>query len=484
MANRGFALYKRGNDLYILSVAYEYADSKFVGFDESGDVFKINKLSDKQKEWLKNHDPKQSEKAKNYIFIGDYFLYRVAFSDFPKGKPYTQLPGGGGVYKETRKYNLIYDVFKNDTILSAIEKYGTFNEGYAIVKNLIKEEVEKIFSVECPELTITSQMKKEVDKYKTVEDLLRAGGLSIKTLDMAAFGFNEDTIKSIMPKDLNIKWKDDYNNVVWEQNKSGKNKEQWASEINLSKPIDVSFSKGKFWLEDGHHRYYAAKILKKPLKVNLEIKENPILKLAPTLGYDDFHRCIFKKVKQFKMNENSLKQEKPAVGFTAVSIEDESEKEKINKIFDSLREQGKIPESFIRPRFPNGDIDYHMTIKLGELPVGFKKDLDKEVVLNIKTVGISDSAVALGASGEYFSDNEFQHITLAFATLPENSKHIKNWQPLEQPIQVKGVIREFTSRKKLIKRGVFDEANQIQIGNFPDQTVPAGQGSSFPQEEI
>jgi len=322
MANKGFALYKRGNDLYILSVAYEYADTRFVGFDDKAEVFKVNKLNDEQKEWLKTHDPKKNDKTKNYIFVKDYYLYRVMFKDFPKGKPYTQLPGGGGVYKETRKFNFVYDLFKNDTILRAIENYGTFNEGYFLIKRLIKEEVEKM-----------------------------------------------------------------------------------------------------------------------------------------------------------------LKQVKPAVAFTAVSIEDESEKKKINEVFDSLQEQGMIPENFIRPAFKDGTLDYHMTIKLGELSLGFKKDLNKEVVLNIETVGVSDGAIALGVSGEYFSDNEYQHITLAFKSLPESSKHIQNWKPLEHPFQIKGVIREFTASKRVITRGVFDEANQIQIGNFQAQAVPAGKGSSFPKEE-
>lgn len=484
MVNRGFALYRKEKDLYLIPVAYEYADTKFVGFNNTGDVYKISKLSEKQKEWLKSNDPSKNEKTKGYTFVGDYYIYKVLFKDFPKGRPYTQLPGGGGVYKETRKYNFIPSLFTNQTFLRALENYGTFTEGHSFVRKLIKEELDRIFSIECPEIAITPQIEEEAEKYKSAEDFLRAGGLSIEALDMAAFGFTEDTIKSISPKDLNIKWEVDYDNVIWEQQKSGKTKQQWASEINLSEPIDVSFSEGKFWIEDGHHRYYAAKILKKLLNVNIEIKENPILKLAPKLSYDDFHRCVYKKVKQLKMNENSLKQENPAVGFTAVAIEDESERKKISDVYDFLKEQGLIPKGFTRPTFKDGTLDYHMTIKLGELPVGFKKDIDKDVTLNIETIGISDKAAALGVSGEYFSDNKYQHITLAFEGFPEYSKNITEWKPLKEPFKVTGIIREYTSRKSVIKRGVFDEANQIQIGNFQAQAVPAGRGSFFPKEEV
>jgi hypothetical protein len=189
----------------------------------------------------------------------------------------------------------------------------------------------------------------------------------------------------------------------------------------------------------------------------------------------------------FYMIEKSgitLKQEKPQVSFTAVSIEDESEKNKINNVFDLLQEQGKIPKDFIRPQFKDGTLDYHMTIIMGELPPRLRNDLDKEVTLNIKTLGISEDAIALGVSGDYFSDNEFQHITLAFKHFPSDSKVIKEWKPLENIFSVIGVIREFDVDKKIIKRGVFDEANQIEIGNFQAQAVPAGKGSVFPKEKI
>jgi len=78
---------------------------------------------------------------------------------------------------------------------------------------------------------------------------------------------------------------------------SGKGKEGWARTVNLQEPIDVSYSKGKFWIEDGHHRYTAAKILNRSLNVNLEIKDNPIKKMSNGLGYDDFHQCIYQRVK-------------------------------------------------------------------------------------------------------------------------------------------------------------------------------------------
>jgi len=487
MTNKGFALYKKGADLYILSVAYEYPDSRFVGFDNTKEVFKVNKLSDEQKDWLKSHDPRQHEKTKNHIFLKDYYLSKVLFQDFPTGKPYTQLPGGGGVYKETRKYNFIYDLFDNETVLRAIDKYGTTNEARNIIKQIIREEIDKLVYTKkknTPQSIGFQMLEKEAKKHNTSEELLRSGGFSTEALDLAAFGFTEESVKSLMPKQLSIKWKDDFENVIWEianNQKKGISKTEWAKKINLSEPIDVSFDGRKFYIEDGHHRYCAAKILNVPLSVNLEIKANPIAKLSDK-GYDEFHREFFDKVKEIR--EVKLKQQIPTAAFTAVSIEDESEKKKISDVYDSLKAQGKIPERFFtRPAFKDGTLDYHMTIGLGELPLRFKRDLDKEVVLNIETFGISDDAVALGVSGDYFSDNEFQHITLGFKYAPSDSKLIKNWEPLEHPFTVRGVIREFRANKEVIKRGVFDEANQIEIGNFQAQAPPAGNGSIFPKEK-
>ena len=143
-------------------------------------------------------------------------------------------------------------------------------------------------------------LEKELSKFKSDEDLLRNGGISIELLDRLAHGFSEEDIKTLAPNQLKIKWKDDLENVKWEINKSGLSPKQWASKVNLSEPIDVSYwedSKHKrgFYIEDGHHRYMAAKILNKLLNVNLEIKVNPIKTIAPNMGYDEFHRYVYSK---------------------------------------------------------------------------------------------------------------------------------------------------------------------------------------------
>ena len=169
-----------------------------------------------------------------------------------------------------------------------------------IIHNVLIEQWNK----NCPPIKITDEIYNEVNRFNTSEELLRSGGISTQALDRAAFGFAVEDITTLMPHQLHIKWKEDLENVKYEIAndiehlvRNGGDKKKWAEKINLTEPIDVSFEKHKFYIEDGHHRYYAAKILKKPLNINLEIKMNPIEELSPGLGYDDFHRCIFNQVK-------------------------------------------------------------------------------------------------------------------------------------------------------------------------------------------
>jgi len=132
--------------------------------------------------------------------------------------------------------------------------------------------------------------------------------LDFDALSREAFGFSRDDIKTLYPGQLKVKWKEDFNNVVLEQKKSGLSPEDWAQTINLSEPIDVSYEDGKFYVEDGHHRYYAAKILNKPLNIDLQIKDKPhlaIVKKALENGelsvdeYNALHADIYGPIESF-----------------------------------------------------------------------------------------------------------------------------------------------------------------------------------------
>lgn len=162
---------------------------------------------------------------------------------------------------------------------------------------------ESVLGFDCSKAVITPEIAAEVSNFNSDEELLRNGGISNDALDRAAFGFTEDSLKTLMPNQLKIKWKDDWNNVkaeVRDSEKIGISKLEWAKKINLAEPIDVIYENGKFYIDDGHHRTYAAKILKKPLNINLQIKDNPF-KYLGVFDYDQYHRCVFNKIKNAKI---------------------------------------------------------------------------------------------------------------------------------------------------------------------------------------
>ena len=99
--------------------------------------------------------------------------------------------------------------------------------------------------------------------------------LDIDALDRMAFGFSRKDITKLSPQQLQIKWKDDLENVIYEQQQSGLDKEDWARQIDLSEPIDAVYEDGVFKVDDGHHRYYAALILGQDLNVDLTINDKP-----------------------------------------------------------------------------------------------------------------------------------------------------------------------------------------------------------------
>lgn len=183
--------------------------------------------------------------------------------------------------EETRKIGELLGYYK-----TSIDK---FIERHFGKEKMVAEDVKK-------NLKLTPEIKEFVKQFNSGEELLRSGGLPIDLLDQAAHGFTEEGVKQLMPDQLSIKWEDDLENVKYEIEHSGLSDKEYAKKVDLSEPIDVIYENDKFYIDDGHHRYYAAKILNKPLNVNLEIKANPIKKLAPNMDYDEYHREIWNQV--------------------------------------------------------------------------------------------------------------------------------------------------------------------------------------------
>ena len=119
----GYALYSKKGRMYILEVLYEYVDSKFVGFRRKGELY-----------------PGEAYEIKlidGELKIGKIRLTNEYRERVPVGKKYTQLPGGGGGFKESRKYNNIIKLFHNETIKGVLERFFGLQE----VRKVVKENV-------------------------------------------------------------------------------------------------------------------------------------------------------------------------------------------------------------------------------------------------------------------------------------------------------------------------------------------------------
>jgi hypothetical protein len=143
--------------------------------------------------------------------------------------------------------------------------------------------------------------------FDSDETLLRKGGLPTEMFDRWAYGF-DDSLDIIHPRDLLVKWDDDLENVEYEVEYKGMSDVEYSLEIDLSEPIEVSYEKGEqgygFYIEDGHHRYFASKTLDKSLNMELRINCNPIEKITNgmLLDYDLFMRCLYFEARSKRYN--------------------------------------------------------------------------------------------------------------------------------------------------------------------------------------
>jgi len=178
-----------------------------------------------------------------------------------------------------------------------------------------------------------------------------------------------------------------------------------------------------------------------------------------SLGYNSLKRRVAnkKKEKGIDLHESSMdfrtfihkaihsvihgRVKKTHMVIAMIEVHDPKE---VNKLIKAAREamRGMGVKVPFKWKFPQG---YHMTVKLGQLPLGIKMrgDVNKDIELSVETLGISDDAIAFGVKG-YFSKNEIQHITLRFKDVPSASNSIENWIPLASPFSVIGTVKQLT----------------------------------------
>ena len=90
-------------------------------------------------------------------------------------------------------------------------------------------------------------------------------------------------IPMITPYELKPLNQMEINGAMSDMERSGLSPQEWAKTISLEEPIKASiYSDGEIKIQDGHHRFLAAKILNKPLRVNMTAinTKMPILQSA------------------------------------------------------------------------------------------------------------------------------------------------------------------------------------------------------------
>lgn len=91
---------------------------------------------------------------------------------------------------------------------------------------------------------------------------------------------------------------------------------------------------------------------------------------------------------------------------------------------------------------------HHMTIKFGKSlsDLGLSNFAGKTVKLTVTHLGKSKDAIAVRVEG-FKSDNPIPHITLAYAqgSAPKDSNEIENWEPLNELIELDGVVTDVTN---------------------------------------
>ncbi len=114
--------------------------------------------------------------------------------------------------------------------------------------------------------------RKELENYESLESA------PLELADRAAFGVNDGDITDMPLQIISIVHERNWENAKLEAEDKGA--EEYANQMNFGKPIQVRLVGGKFQLEDGHHRMYAAELLgKESLQTEILIDDDPIIVL-------------------------------------------------------------------------------------------------------------------------------------------------------------------------------------------------------------
>ena len=112
--------------------------------------------------------------------------------------------------------------------------------------------------------------------------------MDLDELDMMAYGHKSGDIVRLDPSEINIQYPGDLANP---EDKFAKGGMEWARSVDLSKPVEVEIHQdGKYYLADGHHRWFAAQKTGRSLTAQIEMKAKPIEKILGTKLHEKLAR--------------------------------------------------------------------------------------------------------------------------------------------------------------------------------------------------
>ena len=97
-----------------------------------------------------------------------------------------------------------------------------------------------------------------------------------EVLDREAFGFTSGDVIVMALDEIHIKYAADLENAESDVTTLALAR----AILDRMQPVEVALRRGRFELEDGHHRYVASMMLgKKTIEADVEIHDNPITKI-------------------------------------------------------------------------------------------------------------------------------------------------------------------------------------------------------------
>jgi len=109
--------------------------------------------------------------------------------------------------------------------------------------------------------------------------------LDVDTLDRWAFGVVGDEVLRLDPGELMIVHVDDLANARHQADRHPGGSLRWARRVSLKEPVDVIVDdRGDLLLDDGHHRYLAARLSGRKLSAKIIVRGRPIERLLERAG--------------------------------------------------------------------------------------------------------------------------------------------------------------------------------------------------------